>query len=517
MARYTSAHENVLTSLIADKSLTARTYFEKYKTKISGEKIAVFEAKIKDNENRYTAKANAQSLIGLTNEQAYNKIGEIEDIDLQTETRQEYELLNSQNKKIEQAKTDGYYKTFYDTALIKQQNGEVLSYDDIPIDMSSKDTLSLRKYIDEVNKTGDVKTDLGIWQELHEKSIYDAQGFKNLNLLRYKGYLSDSDYKAFVKRQEDIKTLGYSPFKDDDKMINEALEIIGLHKGNYGHFGKGNNKTAAYNEINSYVREFELRRGRKITTPELETFIKSLGYEDSASKGKMYIKLAEGMNQRAGFMREVVNDFTYFERKNKREPNSEEKFKIINHRLNVTLQEQNKEIIKNLELNYHNVNNFQAKPHETKTLTYYGDNYLPNLGKKLGMNFTVVNGGRYNPRAKNYSSHHNEGGISRAIDVSMSEHNAENKIKFFQSELNNPLVHKIGTSDPVILAKFKNHPKLEDETAFDKKQGTNHKHHAHLTLIKDGVSIVQKPDGNLAYVPVNMLNEALKHGGRQVY
>ena len=62
-----------------------------------------------------------------------------------------------------------------------------------------------------------------------------------------------------------------------------------------------------------------------------------------------------------------------------------------------------------------------------------------------------------------------------------------------------------------------NHPKLEDETAFDKKQGTNHKHHAHLTLIKDGVSIVQKPDGNLAYVPVNMLNEALKHGGRQVY
>ena len=95
----------------------------------------------------------------------------------------------------------------------------------------------------------------------------------------------------------------------------------------------------------------------------------------------MYIKLAEGMNQRAGFMREVVNDFTYFERKNKREPNSEEKFKIINHRLNVTLQEQNKEIIKNLELNYHNVNNFQAKPHETKTLTYYGDNYLPNLGK----------------------------------------------------------------------------------------------------------------------------------------
>ena len=88
-----------------------------------------------------------------------------------------------------------------------------MSYDDIPIDMSSKDTLSLRKYIDEVNKTGDVKTDLGIWQELHEKSIYDAQGFKNLNLLRYKGYLSDSDYKAFVKRQEDIKTLGYSPLK----------------------------------------------------------------------------------------------------------------------------------------------------------------------------------------------------------------------------------------------------------------------------------------------------------------
>ena len=64
----------------------------------------------------------------------------------------------------------------------------------------------------------------------------------------------------------------------------------------------------------------------------------------------------------------------------------------------------------------------------------------------------------------------------------MSEHSNLTKDKFFKSELKNPQVKKIGTSDPYILAKYGNNPKIVNETEFDKKYGTNHINHAHVTL-----------------------------------
>ena len=64
----------------------------------------------------------------------------------------------------------------------------------------------------------------------------------------------------------------------------------------------------------------------------------------------------------------------------------------------------------------------------------------------------------------------------------MSEHSNLTKEKFFASQIKNPQVKKIGTSDPYILAKFKGNPKIVDERAFDKQYGTNHVNHAHITL-----------------------------------
>ena len=141
--------------------------------------------------------------------------------------------------------------------------------------------------------------------------------------------------------------------------------------------------------------------------------------------------------------------------------------------------QQNSETVNSLQTK---INNTTAKPHETKELTYYADTYIPQLERQLGAKLTVVENGRYNPRAKGYSSYHNVNGVSHAIDVSMSEHSNITKDKFFASELKNPQVSKIGTSDPYILKKYGNNPKIVNETEFDKKHGTNHVNHAHITL-----------------------------------
>ncbi len=46
-----------------------------------------------------------------------------------------------------------------------------------------------------------------------------------------------------------------------------------------------------------------------------------------------------------------------------------------------------------------------------------------------------------------------------------------------------PNVQAIGTSDPNILTHFAGNRKIVDERKYDRQHGTNHVHHAHVTLI----------------------------------
>ena len=154
-----------------------------------------------------------------------------------------------------------------------------------------------------INSDGNPTDDNETWEELYNKSVNDSQGFAKLNLNKYRGELSESEYKTFVKKQEEIKSgKYYSVIKDDDKKINEALKVLGLEKGK--------KKNVAYSEIRTLVKEFETRRGRKINDNELENIINSLGYKDT-NNVKLYKQIEKGMAERVGFIRDVVNYFVY--------------------------------------------------------------------------------------------------------------------------------------------------------------------------------------------------------------
>ena len=178
------------------------------------------------------------------------------------------------------------------------------------------------------------------------------------------------------------------------------------------------------------------------------------------------------MAEQVGFIKTITNDFAYFEKVHKRQPDSKERSQIIHDRANKIIRQKRDDLQTKIDATY-------AKPHETKELTYYADSYIPELGKELGTKFTIVQGGRYRPANGRYTSYHSTG---EAVDVSMSEHSNLIKEKFFAAQINNPQVKKIGTSDPYILAKFKGNPKIVDERTFDKQYGTNHVNHAHITL-----------------------------------
>lgn len=474
-------HKQILDAYLAEGSLKASEYFEKYKDKMPSNMQTAYLAKITNQKINYIARTNAEKLTGLSPDEAYKFIDNIENIDERDATEREYNRKIREEENIKNKIEKDTLDNFYTKVLEKTQKGENLSYDDIPANLDSQTKLGLIKY---VAANGKPENDDETWEMLYQKSVSDAQGFANLDLNKYRGYLSESEYKSFLKRQNDIKTGDfYTQIKDDDKKISDALDAMGL---------KSNKKQAsAFSEIKAMTKELETRKGRKITDNELLNITNSLGYKGQDGV-QLYKRLEQGMAKRTGFIRDVVNDFTYYQNKhNGQMPSDEEKYKIILRRVEQEQQQRKNEaeqIISSYSSTANlmkNISDITPKTNEQKVLTYFADTQIPQLSKELGFNLTVTS--RYRVPNGKYKSYHSEG---RAADVSMSEHNSQNRIRAIEKILRLPTVYKIGTSDPILLAHFSGNNKLVDETNFDKKHGTNHKNHAHITLIN------YNPQGN---------------------
>ena len=470
---HSDAHSAVLDTLINEGDLRAGQYFDEHKDEINADKHAVYIGRIKNEEMKYQARDMANNIIATSKSEAeaIKRAESIEDVNMSDSVLSRVRHHYSQEEHLKDVAERDALDKFYNTVIQKQKSGQTISYDDIPNNIDPKTKLGLMNY---VNSNGQPETDNEIWETLYQKSVNDAQGFAKEDLNKYRGYLSDTEYKSFIKRQQDIQAGGYyTVIQDDDKKIKAALKVIGLDS---------TKRTAVgFSEVKALVREFEARKGRKINQAELNNIINSLGYKGSDG-AKIYKQLEKGMAERTGFIRDVINDFSYYQSKHNGElPPDSEKHKIILNRVNQKVQEkrttaqQNISYVKDNATVMRNIAYTVAKPNEQKVLTYFADNQVPAIGKKLGVKLTVTS--RYRNQA---GSHHKEG---RAADISMSEHKTATKIKIYEQLLALPTVYKIGTSDPNILTHFNGNSKLIDERQYDKQHGTNHVNHAHVTLI----------------------------------
>lgn len=489
-----SAIGGIITTCVSEGNLQAKVIFEKYKNYLTPDAQVSLGKSVDNLNKRYEAKRIANDLItnSASLEEALKKADAIENIDMSESVSSQIRSKISQQESAKNYAERQASDKFYNNVLAKVQSGQPLSYEDIPEGLDAQSTLSAMEYI---NKNGNPNTDDEIWNVIYDMQVNNAQEFAKTDLNKYRGFLSDGEYKQFVKAQEEIRRGDYySTIKDDDKMIKDALKTIGLKSD-----GK---QKSAFSEIRALVREYETRKGRKITDDELMNITNSLGYE--GVKGVQTYKLLErGMNARVGFIRDVINDFNYYQKKHNGElPSDAEKFKIIQNRINKKVEER-----KNVALNaindssylsgtIKNINNVVAKPNEQKVLTYFADNQVPSLSKQLNLNLKITE--RVRDKSSKYykqGSYHNTG---YAADISMSEHSVQNRIRIFDKLLQLPTTKALGTSDVAVLTHFKGTKygyKLVDERDYDKKNNTNHVNHVHVTLINPTVKVSSNSAG----------------------
>ena len=487
----------ILDTKMQENPKEAKAFFDEHREDINSNLHSRYLSAIDQQDRKYQARELTSAIVSkYTNEQDAIRAAEaIEDVDMSDAVLSRVKRHFSQEEHFKDLEQRDSLNNFYQNAVIAAQNGTSLSYDDIPDNLDPHMKLQLMNY---VNTNGQPDTDNQIWETLYNMSVNDAQGFAKEDLNKYRGFLSESDYKSFVKRQNDIQTGNfYTTIKDDDQKIDAALKAMGLDS-NHSVLGlTGRNRDIAYSEIRAMTRELEARKGRKITDAELESITNSLGYKDKEGL-QLYKQVEKGMREKVGFVRDVMNDFAYYQSKHNGEmPSDEEKMKIINNRLNMKVQErktqaqQNIDNVKSHAMVMRNITYTTPKPNEQKVLTYFADNQIPEIGKQLGLRLTVTSRYRNQP-----GSHHSEG---RAADVSMSELSVQNRIKVYERLLALPTVQAIGTSDPNILAHFNGNSKIVDERKYDKQHGTNHINHAHVTLFNINPGTQPKVASNGVY------------------
>lgn len=466
-------HTQVIQALISDGSLRAKQYYEQHKNEILPDKQNSILNAVDNVELNYQANALANNLIinSQNEEEALNKAYTIENINLQDTTVQRIKQKYSEKRRMENQAESDALDSFYNIVLNKTAANQPLSYSDIPDNIKPETRLSLMNYI---NKNGSPDTDDDVWLQLYEMSVNNAQGFAAVNLNSYRGWLSDGEYKNFIKRQEEIKSGTYfTQIKDDDKQINTALKEVGLNPN-------GDKGRSEYSQIRALTRELEARKGRKITDEELLNITKSLGYKNDDGIA-LYKQIEKGMGGRVAFTRDVINDYLYYQKKHGELPPDSEKAKIINNRIKNKINEQKSEVeivlnkVKDNSSVYKNISLVTPKPNEQKVLTYFADVQIPELSKKMGIDIRVTS--RYRNQK---GSHHAEG---RACDIGTNGMTKENKIKLYEELSKMSNTYKFGTSDPILLSHFAGNSKIVDETKYDLANGTNHKNHIHVTLI----------------------------------
>lgn len=456
-------HESILDSMIGENSLAAKEYFESNKDKFPAAKQADYIAKINNMENKYYSRTIADEIFmnSQDEKEALEKAEAIEDVDLSDSVQSRIRQKYSQDRRLKEQAQGDLIDNFTNGAVDKFKKGEQITIEDIPEGLDGKHYLQAKEQLEHLNKVGDFITDLDTETQLWYTASNDAERFKTLNLAQYRMNLSKDDYDALVKRQQQIqKGDFYTIIKDNDSTKKYIEQISGIKKDD----------KILYNEYQGMVRALEQKYGRSATEIEKENILKYLGTNKDG-----YKLLERGVREEANFYKNIANKISYYSaRHNGDMPPEAEVYQWIKE-----------DTLKYYDKKYSNmqsrINSTMQKTGETKSLTYMADVETPRIAKDLDLKITVTS--RYRQPNGRYKSHHSSG---TSMDVSMSEHSKEDRLRIVGEYLKRPNVKAIGTSDPELIKKYGKDKKIKDERNFDSQFGTNHVNHIHITLIDDG-------------------------------
>lgn len=480
----------VINSSLSEGSLRAGELYEKYKDQLTPDMKVKLGDAVNNLNNKYNARNIADRLFmsSVNEEEALQKAEAIDDIDLSDSVAQRLRQKYSQKRRLEEQQQADLINNYIDNAVQKIKNGEQITEDDIPQGLDGRHYLQAKSQIEHLNQYGEAITDEHTYAQLWYTASYDAQRFKNMNLSLYRLSLSQKDYEALLKRQQQISKNDYYTTLINSGTTKKLIEeITGA---------KGNDELKTYEQYQKMLREHEQNTGREANSLEKEQFLKYLGSDENN-----YKKIERVLKDNADFNRELDNHIRYYQSRHNGDMPDVETF-------NKWVKEQSIQYKKGKyqAIRENAIKNTKRVANEQITLTDFADNYVPALSNKIGANLNVTS--RYRSPNGKYTSRHSEG---RALDIGYITKDGKNlttkqKAEMIANVLREPRVEKIaisskGDDGKAVFEQLRKNLGIKDKQLWEKIQdmnmkdgngktrdenlGTNHTNHLHITLYKD--------------------------------
>ena len=466
--------ENVLNAKLGEGSLSAGEFFEQNKNYFNPDKLASLVGRVKQNELNYSARETALSLTNLSTEEAYKQINSISDAQTREAVERNYNYFTAQQDRVQRDKDNqisneimqevyGLYDSGdYNLGEIMQKVNQA----DMSLEMKER----VYKNLKEMQELENVGNNWADYNYLLDMAAENNEMFLKVNPATYN--LNKEQYNKILEMQRSGKDVQFST---EVQLKKAVKELSGFNLVNQ----RGLSNTEYQQDVIKFLSKLERLQGKAfdlkhIDNGEIANILSNFEYKNENEKNT-HIDETKELWMRAKKDGEIYDRVAYqyanFKNQNKREPNAQEMYDMVKRSYNAIETEYKTKALGKVDIitGYkRDIETTTSKPGETKVLTYFADKEVPKIARELGLKLTSVEGSRY--RKGDKGGH----GYGRKLDISMSEHNNTNRIRIFEAMLANPLVTSIGTSDPLLLKRFKGNTKIRNLTEYDKQYHIKH-------------------------------------------
>ena len=215
----TKGHTAVIESLISQgQTRAARAYYDEAKEQIAGDSIARVERALREGTIRKEAQTKADTILaaGGTLTEQREKARAIDDPDVRDSVMQRLEHEAAVRDRAQREQEENTLRGVY--AVVEQNGGDVDAVDPkVWATLNAKDLAGVRAYARNIAKGEPVETDLEVYYGLMKKAAGTGGAFLRENLLRYKGQLSEGDFKHLAQLQTSLRTRAIDAASDADK------------------------------------------------------------------------------------------------------------------------------------------------------------------------------------------------------------------------------------------------------------------------------------------------------------
>lgn len=478
-----SLNEAVLDAYIGEGSLKAAEYLEQHKKEIRPEKLAQYVHAVKQTELTYTARNIAAQYVGLPLEQVYSNINAISDPQTRDAVMREYNVITNQQEAVQREKTNNFMNDLSNQLADALANGtdpnelkKNILKSDLPFDAKEKQI----KYI---NDCLELNQEVHLWNEteyIENLKRTDHEAFQKLDLSQFA--LTKAERQKYLKEQSEV--IEYSTQDQLRDMVKEFDTFFWA--------GKNGLDGGVYkDELIGMLARIERLQGAAFDIDHLDknglqSLIEGFKYKSDTVANKNIDETKE-LYMRAKAVAEVqervARSYVNFKAQNKREPEPEEMFGIVQKVYNDVhrdvKQRTQAKIDRKTSMNTDINNAVVKKVGYTKVLTNFEEKTIPNLERDTGVKMNITS--TYRSTGK----YGHEKGLK--ADVFPANPTKENILKSAEYLIASPDVEVLFTSNPYVLARYGTNSKVHDARKYDssaeaKKAGINHVTHFDIKL-----------------------------------